>query len=103
MARLPALLAAMRQAIPALVEAFGALRPVLGGAGEADGVTRLYAGLGSVNFSREVLEQPSANLAVLPVRGLDWSDWGKPARVLATLDHLEHRPGWLAAARAVPA
>jgi mannose-1-phosphate guanylyltransferase len=102
-ARVPALLAAMRQAIPALVEAFGALRPVLGGAGEVDGVTRLYAGLGSVNFSQEVLERPSANLAVLPVRGLDWSDWGKPARVLATLDHLEQRPDWLAAARAVPA
>lgn len=102
-ARLPVVLATMRQAVPALVRAFDALRPRLGSALESEGLTRLYAALGAVNFSREVLERRPANLAVLPVRDVEWSDWGHPRRVLATLDHLGQRPGWLGAARALPA
>jgi mannose-1-phosphate guanylyltransferase len=102
-ARLPALMAAMRQTVPALLEAFAAVRPALGGAGEDDLVARLYEGLRPVSFSEEVLEPRPAQLAVLPVRDVEWSDWGHPGRVLAALERLGQRPSWLAAARGVPA
>jgi mannose-1-phosphate guanylyltransferase len=102
-ARLPALLSTVRRAMPALSEAFAALRPAIGSQAETELVTRLYARLGSTSFSREVLERRLTHLAVLPVRGLEWSDWGNPDRVFATLDRLAHRPGWLPAARRVPA
>ena len=36
-----------------------------------------------------------ANLAVLPVRGVRWTDWGDPARVVSTLAELGHRPAWV--------
>jgi mannose-1-phosphate guanylyltransferase len=102
-ARIPALLGAMRQAVPDLVEAFEAVRPALGTPGEAAAVARLYAGLRPLNFSSEVLERRPANLAVLPVRDVEWSDWGDPGRVLATLRRLGAEPAWVPAAGGVPA
>jgi hypothetical protein len=45
---------------------------------------RLYCGLPSVDFSRQVLSARPDRLAVLPVRGVHWSDLGDPDRVLAT-------------------
>jgi hypothetical protein len=41
-----------------------------------------------------VLGTKTANLAVLPVRGVTWSDWGEPARVVGTLGRLGIRPAW---------
>jgi hypothetical protein len=57
-------------------------------------VRRLYARLTSTSFSDRVLARPAANLAVLPVTGVSWSDWGQPRRVLATLARLGIEPGW---------
>jgi len=37
------------------------------------------------NFSREVLER-AENLAVLPVSGTGWSDWGNPERIFRSLE-----------------
>jgi len=45
---------------------------------------RLYCGLPSVDFSRQVLSARPDRLAVLPARGVHWSDLGDPDRVLAT-------------------
>jgi hypothetical protein len=36
------------------------------------------------NFSRDVLSH-AGELAVLPVTGSGWSDWGSPQRVFASL------------------
>jgi len=44
----------------------------------------LYAAMEPANFSRAVLEHVE-NLAVLPVGGTGWSDWGNPERVLQSL------------------
>jgi hypothetical protein len=55
----------------------------------------LYARLGDVNFSRTVLGTQPADLAVLPVRGVDWSDLGLPDRVVhATLRKAGLGPDW---------
>jgi len=37
------------------------------------------------NFSRAVLER-AENLAVLPVSGTGWSDWGNPERIFQSLE-----------------
>jgi hypothetical protein len=39
------------------------------------------------------MQAPSV-LAVLPVLGVPWNDWGEPSRVLATLANLRARPCW---------
>lgn len=93
-ARVPALLALIRQAAPDLAAAFSPLRAVLGTPGEGAAVRAVYAGLASSSFAGDVLATRPANLAVLPVRGVRWSDWGRPARVLATLAELGIRPAW---------
>ena len=93
-ARVPALLALIRQAAPDLAAAFSPLRAALGTPGEAAAVRAVYAGLASSSFAGAVLATRPANLAVLPVSGVEWSDWGRPARVLATLAGLGIRPAW---------
>jgi hypothetical protein len=48
----------------------------------------------TVGPDRTCLGTRPANLAVLPVRGVTWSDWGDPARVLQTLGRLGVHPEW---------
>jgi mannose-1-phosphate guanylyltransferase len=43
-----------------------------------------YQGMSPANFSREVLAH-AESLAVVPVTGSGWCDWGSPQRVLASL------------------
>jgi len=43
-----------------------------------------YARMTPANFSRDVLAR-AGRLAVVPVSGSGWSDWGSPARVFASL------------------
>jgi len=93
-ARVPALLALIRSAAPGLASAFATIQPAMGMAEEAPALEALYATLTPLGFSEGVLASRPANLAVLPVQGVAWSDWGQPARVLATLGRLGIEPEW---------
>jgi mannose-1-phosphate guanylyltransferase len=57
----------------------------LGGLGETAALEAAYRTMPAANFSRDVLARASDALAVLPVAGTGWSDWGSPARVFASL------------------
>jgi mannose-1-phosphate guanylyltransferase len=94
-ARIPTLLALIRHAAPALHGAFASIGAVLGTSAERSDIGRIYARIPSSGFSEAVLASRSSNLAVLPVSGVQWSDWGQPARVLATLAGLGAHPDWL--------
>ncbi len=98
--RVPAFLALIRRVAPGLLDALQGLGPVLGTDLEPAAVRAAYRRLPSVNFSREVLTACPANLAVLPVAGVVWTDLGTPARVLGTLARVGARPAWLEAAKA---
>lgn len=56
-----------------------------------DGV---YSRLAPSGLSEDVLAAAPTNLAVLPVPGVPWSDWGRPERVMATLAELGVEPAW---------
>jgi mannose-1-phosphate guanylyltransferase len=56
----------------------------IGGPDEAAALRAAYDGMSSINFSRAVLSH-AEGLAVVPVAGSGWSDWGSPQRVLASL------------------
>lgn len=56
-----------------------------------------YAAMRPANFSREVLERIPGHLAVLPVGGVLWSDWGEPARVVETVKRIGFAPSWMTA------
>ncbi len=72
--RLSALLGLFVMALPSLYVSFRKLQPVLGTTFERDAVERLYADLDDAGFSEQVLANRTVNLAVLPVRGVVWSD-----------------------------
>ncbi len=94
-AGVPALLSLVRRTEPALLEAFAQARAALGTPGEPAAMEAVYAGLPRVNFSSAVLGPGAADLAVLPVQGVEWSDWGRPERVLASMTRLGVKPAWL--------
>ena len=75
-------------AVPSLCEAFNVIRPTLGSTDETAAVERLYRGLASVDFSREVLSARPDRLAVLPVQDVHWNDLGDPDRLLASWRHV---------------
>ena len=86
--RASAILELIKQAVPSVYEAFAAVRPTLGTLGETEAIERLYCGLPSVDFSRNVLSAVPGDLTVLPVRDVYWNDLGNPDRVIATWRYL---------------
>jgi mannose-1-phosphate guanylyltransferase len=56
----------------------------IGSLGEPLALEHAYRGMAAANFSHEVLARASG-LAMLPVAGSGWSDWGSPKRVFETL------------------
>jgi mannose-1-phosphate guanylyltransferase len=63
----------------------------IGGPHEVSALRAAYDGMSAANFSRAVLAH-AEGLAVVPVAGSGWSDWGSPQRVLASLAGTEsHR------------
>ena len=78
----------IRQAVPDLCRPFESVEPGRGPWEQEPALREIYAQLPAVNFSSRVLAAYPAGLAVLPVTGVEWSDWGTPSRVLATLRRL---------------
>ncbi len=96
-ARIPALLTLIRRALPGLYFPFAGLSGAIDTLLEGEAARALYARIPSTNFSRQVLAERPANLAVLPVIGVRWSDLGNPRRVRATLARAGIAPAWAAA------
>jgi mannose-1-phosphate guanylyltransferase len=90
------LVSLIRRAIPRLFEAFATVGPRLGTPWEDESVRRLYSGLSSADFSKDVLTPRATNLSVLPVTGVVWNDLGEPRRVMATLARIGMSPAWAA-------
>ena len=80
---------------PHLYHAFDAVPRVLGMPQEMAVLERVYASLPSISFARRVLTQAVGRLITVAARGLVWSDWGNPDRVLASLQAMHHEPPWL--------
>ena len=51
---------------------------------------QVYQKMPSWNISADLLGRTAANLAAMELDGVQWSDWGKPERILDTL----RRMGW---------
>jgi mannose-1-phosphate guanylyltransferase len=82
-------------ALPSLYLCFKKVRPFFRTTSETERVDRLYRDLCSASFPDEILAN-AVNLAVLPVRGVEWSDLGEPRRVMETFSRIGIRPHWAA-------
>jgi mannose-1-phosphate guanylyltransferase len=94
-AHVSVLFALLRSAVPALHDAFASVESRLGTPREDESFRRLYARLPSTDFSRRVLATRPANLAVLPVSGVEWSDLGEPRGVMTRLARMGAHPEWV--------
>jgi mannose-1-phosphate guanylyltransferase len=83
-ARPERLLALFAETVPTLVAWLAPAGAALE-AGQNPRLEDLYAGLPAIDFSRAVLSAAPETLAVLPVKGVEWSDLGDPVRVDALL------------------
>jgi mannose-1-phosphate guanylyltransferase len=66
------------------VAAFERYLTAIGGPDERTALIATYRDMRPANFSHEILAHAD-NLAVVPVGGTGWSDWGSPKRVFASL------------------
>lgn len=61
---------------------------------EADTLGHVYGPLGELDYSRDLLERVAARTAVMPMQGVHWSDWGRPARIVETLRQIGEEPAF---------
>ncbi len=95
-ARARALCALGRAYLPDVDAELAAIPAGADGEDGARAAGRAYARMRPANFSRDVLEPGGEALAVLPVQGVLWSDWGTPERVVRTFRRIGVAPAWLA-------
>jgi mannose-1-phosphate guanylyltransferase len=88
------LMRATMRAMPELRKAFSAVRPVMGTPAEEKAVERLYESMPASNFSHAVLSRFAQRCALMPVRGVRWSDLGEPDRVYQALAQSGISPRW---------
>ena len=89
-----------RQCLPEMMYKFDAFLMVLRAVREgrldpkyeASALATVYNDLAPADFSRDVLQHVPERSMVLPMDGVDWSDWGRPQRVAETLASLGRRP-----------
>jgi mannose-1-phosphate guanylyltransferase len=96
-ARVSTLLGLIILTLPELYRSFRRISDALVTSSEERSISKLYAALPHADFSHDVLARNPVNLAVLPVRGVEWSDPGEPARVRGLLARLGIQPQWDAA------
>jgi len=84
-ARAASLMELFREVVPDLVAYFEMLQRYVGDAQEHEVVNEVYRMIPSVNFAATVLERQFQRLMILPVKHVQWSDWGSKERILQTL------------------
>jgi mannose-1-phosphate guanylyltransferase len=94
-ARIAALLDLFTRALPQLYVSFAQSFPVFGTTREREAVARLFDDIQLFSFSDDVLTKFCTEFLVLPVRNIQWSDLGKPTRVLKIITQTGLRPKWL--------
>jgi len=51
-------------------------------------LSHVYGILNQADFSRDVLQRSFTDTLVLPMENIQWSDWGRPERLLETVERL---------------
>jgi mannose-1-phosphate guanylyltransferase len=74
-----------RVAQPKMIDALEPLVALVGTSEERCALEHVYSVLPPINFSRDILECSTSRLLAMELTGVEWSDWGTPGRVEATL------------------
>lgn len=95
--RVEAYLALAAACVPQVLEALRGAANHLGRPAGAKALAAAYARIPPTNFSHAVLARSPEHLMVLAARGVGWSDWGDPDRIVRTLRRFDRRPAWMPA------
>ncbi len=71
-----------RQAAPGVIRHFEEASSALGLGISPEKAENFYKRLSPLDFSKDILEINAHRISVLPMRGVVWSDWGRPERIL---------------------
>ncbi len=74
--------------LPKMMAHFERLGEVIDTPKEAEVLREIYERMPHLNFSRDLLASAPGETAVMEMKGLWWSDWGSPERIVETLTRL---------------
>ena len=80
--------------VPDLMERFERLGEHIGSSDEGRVLESIYEGMPKKNFSSDLLQQIPDQVGVVELRGVMWSDWGCPERIVETLRVLGKEPAF---------
>jgi mannose-1-phosphate guanylyltransferase len=93
--RLQTYLRLAESGMPEVLAALREVAPRLDPRATPAGLRGAYHAIRPTNFSKTLLARHPRELLVLAVRGIYWSDWGEPERVIQTLARFDRFPPWL--------
>lgn len=93
--RLEAYLKLADACVPEVLAPLRTVVECLDALGGAAALAAGYNRIRTTNLSRSVLARQPEALLVLPARGIYWSDWGDPGRIVTTVRRFNWRPAWL--------
>ena len=79
---------------PDMMKRFEQLEQSIGTPAEGTTLQAIYQDMPSQNFSRQVLQPLAVQLGVMELEGVTWSDWGRPERIVETLQSLGKKPAF---------
>ncbi len=82
------------QCVPDIMERFEWLAKTIDTIHERQTLRRLYQKMPFINFSSTVLQKIPERLGVIELEGVLWSDWGRPERIIETLEVLGKKPAF---------
>ena len=82
---------------PETMKLFEWLKCEIGTSRETGVLETIYEGMPTRNFSQDFLTQAIDRIAVMPMKGILWSDWGKAERITETLHKIGKQPNFPAA------
>ncbi|MEC4674461.1 MAG: sugar phosphate nucleotidyltransferase [Nitrospirota bacterium] len=79
---------------PEMMPLFERLCEAIGGPEEGKVLDATYRVMPARNFSSGLLQQVPENIAMIELTGVLWSDWGKPERIVETLQKIGKQPAF---------
>ena len=79
---------------PEMMPLFERLCEAIGGPEEGKVLDAVYRVMPARNFSSGLLQQVPDHVAVMQLTGVLWSDWGKPERIVETLQKIGKQPAF---------
>ena len=81
-----------RRLCPTMMRNFDALLAAIRAGNEAPLLQAIYQDMETINFSRDLLQREPGCAVVLAMSGVQWCDWGRPERVLETIELMGKAP-----------